>query len=324
MAKSKRRFYWPERDGVTQGALTNWLRCRQMSLWSLVEGWSIQVPSMALTYGSLSHNVLEGCYSDIRAGRDFDIQRHIAKAEKAWRKENPRAGDIALEQLEMSIMYTEIVLPLYFDHWGDTDREWLKPEAKFEVPMLVQGAAEPCMVSVPIRGRIDGAFRYREGEKPWLFETKHLSRIVEATLIDKLPFDLQTQLYLWALWQLLEEMPAGFVYNVIRRPQLRLKQHETLAQFRRRLDEDIQSRREFYFMRFELAVTDEEMSQIAHDLHQLVGEFVSWVHGNLPTYRSSWNCENKYGRCPYLSMCLGEDRGLYARRRKPFMELEDA
>ena len=89
--KECKGFYFPERDGITQGLLGNWATCRLKALWFL-KGWSQKRPSYPLTFGSVIHGVLELVYEDIRLRKMKALPSHnqtmkyISRIEKIWHK----------------------------------------------------------------------------------------------------------------------------------------------------------------------------------------------------------------------------------------------
>jgi hypothetical protein len=166
---------------------------------------------------------------------------------------------------------------------------------------------------------------YGGGEKKRLrlFETKTRGRINDDTTSAVLPHEMQVNIYLGAILDMEGEYPSGVLYNIIRRPQLRLKKGEDLKQFSKRIADDVAARPDFYFIRLQMGMSKQEIDAAKQDLEGIMAEFLAWWNGDLPHYRNSDHCENKYGVCQFLKKCSnGDTTGLY-RRGKVFMELEE-
>lgn len=138
-----------------------------------------------------------------------------------------------------------------------------------------------------------------EGDGLVLREYKTASRI-DSTYIDKLKFNDQISRYCLAIEQELGKKVKRIEYYVAKKPLLRLKQNETLEQFRQRLVEKI-SEDEESIQYFELIRTqeqlDEEKEDLIYDMEQI--EKTTRYTKNL----SACSC---YGTCPYLELCMKE------------------
>ena len=317
------KTYDVARDGITQSLLGTWLACRQKARWYL-QGYSPRTSSLALTYGTIGHAVLEHVYKDLlnKKTRTMpdpeDIRKYIGRVEDIWRKENPRADKKLLEHLEFSLLIAEATLPAYFKYWVKDLKEinWKDLERQFAVPYITADGRKTI-----IRGKMDGVFN---SPKLWLFENKFKSMIEESDLVDTLPFELQIMLYTWALKKLDEQIPQGVLYNIIRRTCLRQKKEETLIQFADRCVEDIKTRPEFYFIRMQISITPKEMVAFEGELEDMVVDFMDWWEGIAGHYKNTGHCIDKYGRCNFLPLCSRKDFQSFDKRDRTFSELEPA
>ena len=132
-----------------------------------------------------------------------------------------------------------------------------------------------------------------------LREYKTASRI-DSVYIDKLKFNDQITRYCLAIEQVYGKRVKKIEYYVAKKPLLRLKQNETLEQFRQRLVEKI-SEDEESIQYFELERTPEQLSEeqddLIYDMEQI--EKTTRYTKNL----SACSC---YGTCPYLELCMKE------------------
>jgi hypothetical protein len=326
--KIKKKFYDPKTDGVTFSLLSTFLDCREKARLHL-KGWTPTSASMALTFGSIVHKIDEWVRDDIRSGKltkppgEKKIKNLIKKVETLWHEDNPRAGSRELEYLELSLLLAEGVLPSYFKYWYKdyTDLKWEKVEGVFKVPFSVedrQGNKHETF----LRGKIDGSFQLKNGGT-WLFETKTKSRIDEEILADILPFEMQANIYLSVLRRIDKKNPSGLLYNIIRRPSLRQRKNESIKSFADRITNDVKDRPDWYFVRMEMSVDSAEIDRFEMELEDLVSDFLLWWSGESGHYKNTNHCQNKFGVCPFVALCLRNEKSNYFKRESVFRELQE-
>lgn len=320
----EKKFYDYKKDGITQGLLAKFMNCREECKLFL-QGWSPKgAQSGALTYGTLVHGILEKVYIDIQRKKfgktpptSVALNRYVQIVKKLWYDENRNASNEARKLLETSLAIADATLPHYFRKWWRDDTakiKWQQLEQEFKLPYKTKGGR-----STYLRGKIDGVFH---NPKLWLFETKTKSMINEGALMDTLSYEHQVQFYLFALSQLYKKTPAGVLYNIIRKPGSEQKSQESLAQYGKRVSEDIASRPDFYFIRYEISITPAEQQMYRLQLEAMVTDFMNWCDGIVPNYMNTAQCITKYGRCPYLGICSAQQFNLYEKRKQVFRELE--
>lgn len=322
-------FYDPERDGVTFSTLSTFKECREKSRLSL-QGWTRQDSGMGQVFGTVVHALLQNIYGDVQAKRLTQpppptyVKKQLALIEQVWRTDNPRADAQTLEYLESTMMLAEATMPNYFRYWSKdfSDRTWLNLEHEFHLPFSV---TLPVIGKIDtfLRGKLDGVYTMGGKAHPWLLETKTKSRIEEGALADIMPFELQVNEYLYALRRLHKIQPAGVLYNIIRRPGLRQKQSESYVAFTHRVIEDVQMRPDWYFIRMEMVVDQQDLDRFEGELEDLISDFLMWWYGHAGHYKNSGACETKYGICPMIGMCARRDSSKLFKRDKVFRELEE-
>lgn len=321
--RKKKAFYDIGKDGVTQSLLAMFLACREKARLYL-KGWNSRYTSDAFTYGSLGHGMLEYAYTDLMSGKLKDppteqqSREYSKRTQVEWLKENPKSDVRTLLQLEISLALLEKTLPRYFDFWGKDFKKmnWKGLEEQFEAKAEVDH-----LVSIKVRGKKDG--RFVRGPEPWIFETKTKSMVNEGDLIDTLSLDLQVRIYLWAERLKLHKIPAGVLYNIIRKTSLKMKVNEPIPKFAKRVAQDMDDRPEFYFIRLEVANTKADMDAFEKDFTGLLQDFYNWHCGDIPHYRNPTNCIGKYGRCEYIGACARGDYSNLVKRNVVFKELSD-
>jgi len=332
------KFYDPTRDGVTFSLLNTFKNCREKAK-NVLEGWTTDKTTLAITFGNLCHEALQRIYTDRRnevfTGRPSDayVGMQLDDLEVLWKRENPRADTEDLECLETAMLLLHAVLPHYFKHWKSdfTDKRWERLESEFNVPILVGGFVNrhgqwcetPKSYKSVKRGKMDGSYRAGSKNRIRLFETKTRGRINDDTTGQILPFEMQVNIYLGALVHLEAEHPSGVLYNMIRKPLLRVKKNESLAQFAARVSADVAARPDWYFVRLQMDVSKAEIKAGMMDIEGVMADFLAWWNGDAPHYKNSSECETFYGPCPFLKKCSsGDTTGLYIRK-KVFRELDE-
>ena len=319
---NKKIFYLPERDGISQSILAKFLSCRQLVKYDL-QGWVSKYTSLALTHGTVGHAVLQFVYEGQRKNiigavpTKQQLTKIINHVKKLWLADNPRPTRNMLQDLELSLLFADVVLQIYFDYWKKDIKilKWEKLEGEFKIPYQLKDGRNTF-----IRGKMDGTFR-RNGL--FLFETKFKSMINEENIIDTLGIDMQVMVYLWALGKEYKLSPSGVLYNVIRRPGLRLGKTETLPQFGKRIEKDILRRTDFYFYRFEIATDKEDLAKWSVEFEQMLTDFLNWWENKAGHYKNTGNCVNKYGRCNFLGACAENQFYNLMKRKTVFRELEE-
>lgn len=314
-------FYDPFRDGVTYSILASFAECREKTRLSL-KGHTSNRSSFSLVFGGITHWLIEQIYLEVQKKRLTKppsspvIRTKLDQLTSIWKTENPFPDPDTIEHFELTMAILEPLMGLYFKHWkADFEREWTKLEHEFKIPLKINS---PLLgeVTVPIRGKMDGAFQVSSKKRLRLFETKTKSRMDEGNLVDILPFELQINIYMWALRRLEKRRPVGVLYNIIRRPGLRPRKGELFPQFAERIVHDIKARPDWYFVRMEMDVTERELDKFEGELIDLVTDFIHWWKGKSGHWKNSNFCENKYGVCWALGICSRQDfHGTFVRER---------
>jgi hypothetical protein len=270
------------------------------------------------------HRVLEMAYTDIQESKNrqvpdrIAIKKYLDKIERTWVDENPTADDRSANDFELCLLFSEAVMPIYFDFWEkDLKLDWVSLESEFNLPWKLRDKTE-----VVLRGKRDGVFK-RSGQKGlWLMEHKTKSRINEGSLIDQIGFEQQVMIYLTSLAMESKDKISGVLYNIIRRPQLRQKQGEQISAFAKRCAEDVDTRRDFYFLRLEVSTDPKELFKFRMQLGDILWDFVQWWRGKTAHYRNTGACESKSGTCDFLPICANNNYTRFFKRPKVFSELE--
>jgi hypothetical protein len=327
------------RDGVTQGLLGRFLSCPEKHRLAMVEGLSGARTSGALAFGSLVHEALDKLYGqadrEIVGGSEgkakeqllngFLVDATLAAMEARDIKHLrlfPQASPTAEMEMEENYAVARVVLRAYFRHWASDLKQikWLALEKKFEVPFSPRERLGLDVDDIPLRGKRDGDFLM--GKKLWLFETKTKARIEEDNIIDTLSYDLQVCLYMLSMELEYHQVPEGCLYNIIRRPQLKQGKAETLRAFVDRIEKDIAARPEWYFVRYNVVILEEERQRWTYEFNQMMWRLIMWTQG-MGHYRDKGACTGRMGTCEYIKVCGHQDFTQFLRREEVFPELAE-
>jgi hypothetical protein len=245
MAKKKAAFKPPHpkwdlyKDGVSQSLLAKFINCRERFRLYAVEGLRPTDRKEAMEFGTIFHKALEYHAQKMTTSQ---INTKLMK----WAKDNPKV-DKALCRIATAI------LPHYIDEWKEEKLEYVASEEIFDVPYIASNGK-----TVRLRGRRDEMF-VRNGLL-WLQENKTKTNIDEDKIMACLPEDLQTMLYVYTAG--IDYHPrkmGGVLYNVIRKPSLKQGAKETESQFLKRISDDCADRRDHYFKRYDVELTQNDI-----------------------------------------------------------------
>ncbi len=331
-AQSRRKLFRNlDQDGVTYSFLNEFVLCREQARLSYVEGYTRDGIVEALDYGTLFHKGMEV----IACGKS------VKEATAAIHKEGEGIiRDRKLKPGEAAVIRTlstkaRIVFPWYHEYWrkkkGHEFRaKMVAREENFQIvhklPLPHHGVGDNPHREVLIRGRFDGVFRLNG--KLWLMENKTKSMIDEEGLQASLSQDMQTMLYSYAIKLKFGEAPVGVLYNVIRRPQLRLKQNETYDEFYSRIEDDVRTDPDKYFMRWEVTFAKNDIEDwVKRSLNPILTQVCLWWDEIKQNPFDPWSIPNRvyhfqnpeglytrYGKSQYFELLTR--RSTYGLRRR--------
>lgn len=301
--------YIPEKQGVTISLLNLWLSCEVAARMSL-KGFYWPSKGKSQVQGSVIHHGLDHYYTGFMKGEVSGIDQIIDETDRPMALLKKFEQDYQKEYLESDVE-TQIeyqlaygvgaaLVPEYFRYWHkDFDRkkiEWLEIERKAKFIHQPTG--------IPIRMKRDGAFKKVESNTFHLFESKSKDKWNETQLINHASRNMQNLTYLLGMKDEYHHTPAGILLNVVRRPQLRIKQTETLQNFVLRFRDDIKNRPDFYFVRKPLPVLPQRLTVHNEKLTRLLNRFVKWWYtGEAEDVEDTERCFPYNKPCPYLKYC---------------------
>lgn len=156
-------------------------------------------------------------------------------------------------------------------------------------------------------GTIDALLQDHAGDW-WILETKTASaQTLNDAYFEHIKIDSQVAGYMYGAKHLLGSFPRGIIYNVVKKPSIRLKNGETLAAFQRRVFEEYTkfATEKAYFTRHQMMVATHRLDSWVSDTSSLVvhlankiGNKDHWWHMNTGA------CKANFGVCQFHNACI--------------------
>lgn len=287
---------------LTNSARQTYLHCPQKYEYSYVYGLAPRRQSIPFLVGGLFHDELDKMYTAGELDAEGMAKRVAEACERACSTEGITAEDSDKIWMQQSIVkgmltgYAALYLEKDMDAW-----EILETEGSFEVH-LPGGWV--------YRGKKDMVIRNKKTNMVFLVEHKTTARL-DAGYVAKLPMDNQILGYAWARREMIQQDPkaakgmrpfAGVVYNVTKKPQIRQRQTETLAQYLKRVEEDYALNAGTYFYRETLTFSDADLDRFEKQLKLFISH-IDRAHEEKSFIQNAGHC-TAMGVCPFMSLCL--------------------
>ena len=153
---------------------------------------------------------------------------------------------------------------------------------------------------VQLVGKIDRLVKWNN--RTLISEAKSTGKSIDSdsNYWDHLLLDTQINMYLLA-GRRFNPPVDGVLYDVFRRPSIRLKQKETPDEYGKRLLQDITDRPTFYFARREIARLDQQLDRFNNELEQLARSIQNMMRDKT-WFHCEGQCEATW-HCPFLKIC---------------------
>ena len=135
----------------------------------------------------------------------------------------------------------------------------------------------------------------------FVWEHKSSSR-VDASYMDRLDVDFQVSAMLEAASIRLKRLMRQMIYTVLRKPTMKRRKNDTVADYLKRMEEDYAKRPEFYFFREIITRTEAEMDLWRKEAWEIHKRILHTQNGGLPV-RNTESCVGRFGRCAFLDLC---------------------
>lgn len=162
---------------------------------------------------------------------------------------------------------------------------------------------------VLLRAKIDLLFTFNNG---WIV-TDHKSYLrADKSQLAGWRFRFQFMFYLWMIWKIYGKKPKSFLVNAIKKPELKLKEKESLESYLVRVEQDIIQTPDKYFQRHNLPLVKDALERFEERTLQPKIERIKLLTqattpdiliDTLVRNQNTQTC-SKYGHvCPFLPIC---------------------
>lgn len=188
-------------------------------------------------------------------------------------------------------------------------------EAASIKPIMVEEKIEYECEGKTIAGKIDLVGEV--GGKKWLIDHKFLSDISD---INSFKANSQMDSYLLALSKMGVHC-EGIIWNLIRKPTIRVKKTETIDEYLVRLQDDVATRPDFYYMFLPVKRTPDEIQENNPEIAMQI-KYLNWLKETGNFFKDRSRCGD-YGGCQFRSLCTpGLSLDEFETRESKHPELE--
>ena len=162
----------------------------------------------------------------------------------------------------------------------------------------------------------------------WIIETKTAAAsAVNATYFERVRIDSQVSGQMWVAYKVLGKWPKGVIYNVIKKPSIRLKKGETTSAYRTRVykeySHEANCAAKGYFTREEIIISKRQLEEWKAETRMIANEIANRRHssrehpGETFWPKNTGACAGKFNNaCAYMPACIDGtyNRLLYEKR----------
>lgn len=275
------------RQPVTQSELSTFSRCEERHNLRYNKCLVPMEEHPALRMGSAVHRGLE--------------HRSVSAALEELRGEDPMWTLFEGREARIREATVSAIVGGALERWS----EWPEiNEMSFSVPLRNPATGYPSR-RCEYHGVLDGVWKGTHPDFPGevvLGEWKTAAQVT-SEYMQRLEIDFQVSAYCWASSQLFGVPVRKVVYRVIKKPTIRQKKTEDLADYIERLRSDYLERPDHYYFDTVVTRTKEQLDDWARQAwatHRRVLE----IRNGAVAIRSTQSCLNR-GRCPYFDLCVG-------------------
>ncbi len=261
------------------------LDCPRKHYWRYEVGLKRETDAAALRFGSAWHQAMEARWQNL----PYEVA--LAKA---------LATDRTLD--ESTVATVAGLLAGYYRRWEDDPVKELHPEVEFRHPL--RGSR-----SFDCAGKIDGLGVLHDGRLA-LVEHKTTSADIgpDSDYWLRLRANPQVLQYVLAAWSLGWDLGI-VIYDVTRKPSIRVRKDESPEEYSERLTADTANRPDFYFARREVPILEDDLAEFQVqrlELSRLIlnfraaGRKTRSPEQAWPRHLTEMHCK----LCDYSSFCL--------------------
>jgi RecB family exonuclease len=279
------------RSQLTTTRLAAYRRCPRQHLYRYELGLSRIREQAPLRLGAAFHSGLES--HNRGADAETAIQRATADYEVLPDWADPLEWIIERETIHQ-------LLAGHFWRYSQDDLVFVEVERAFDIPLVNPGTGATSR-TFTLAGKIDGIVRLGDGRLAVLeYKTSGEDISADGEYWMRLRCDPQISQYVLAARAIGHDV-ATVLYDVTRKPTIRLRKNESVEEYSSRLLTDIGQRPDYYFARREVPRLEDELAEYQHELWQQANQL-----------RDSQRCNRWFrniskmtrGYCQFAPLCL--------------------
>lgn len=159
-------------------------------------------------------------------------------------------------------------------------------------------------------GTIDCLLKDHAGDW-WIGETKTAAAsTINDDYFERVKIDSQVSGYMHGGKSILGFFPRGVIYDVIKKPSIRLKMGESLSAFQKRVFQEYTqfAKEKEYFQRQQLMVATHRLDEWLRDVNHITTLMATKIQNKDKTWiKNTGACRAYFGTCPYMTACIQGD-----------------
>lgn len=266
--------------------------------------------SVKLVLGSAIHEGIESFYT--QRGDPVDVVRQYCQ--KVFDDADQR-GLLIDDEYQITLQKSEAIMKAYLKRYkNDLDiYKVLEVEKTFRVHLVDD---------IYLNGKIDRRMQDRRSNVIYPTESKTAASWDED--VNRLMLDFQVSVYSWVESKLYDLDSVMFLYDVIRKPALRIKKNEDLEIFLNRIETSLLEEADTYFFRTKVSRSRNEINRTYDELVIRARDLVrrrqtGEVYRN-PSDACFWKCDH---RALCLEDTIDMEQALYVKMDVPHQELRE-
>lgn len=272
-------------------------KCSRYYFWQYVMNLVPKKLNIALWFGHVMHNAFE-TLADTKLHNN--IYKIMDKASKKYISEYALVAEDSSE-IQLQLIIAKLMIKVYIEEYKHTIKQINNLQT--EVAFAIELKKSP----VIYEGTID-AFGTRKSTSI-LIERK-TAKVVSDVFFALLKFDIQINGYAEAIKSITGTYPTQCEYTAFRKPQIRINKKESQAQFLKRLEEDLRTRKDWYYTTFKHKFGKHSISEVVADIEQTTLELhLKYQRLTTKELLDPYNWPRRrshclwYGACQYIILC---------------------
>lgn len=276
----------------------NSTNCDRYYFWNWVLNLVPRKLNMPLWFGHVMHTGFEAIANPKLRKKVYKIMEVASKKEIS--KYALIADDSAELQLQLKI--AKLIIKVYLEEYSD--KLDLLKNKKTEIPFALQLKESPVLYE----GTIDS---HGTKKSKIIIVERKTAKTLDSNFFGLLKLDIQINGYAQAIKEIISgKYPAQCYYTAFRKPQIRVTKKETVKQFLIRLEKDLHTRKEWYYVTFKHNFGESSILEVMNDIEKTTAELYH-KYNTLTTKQLLnpyyWPRRRShclwYGICPYVILC---------------------